>query len=118
MFGDISNPLDYVDATGMFSDPYIQPSTNTASIGSTSGGSDLSSWLGFATNAMKLAPNLISAVQGNSYGQAGAYGQQGGGQGGFNLTGQSILGGGSLGISSSTLMLIAVGVLVVFMMKK
>lgn len=66
---------------------------------------------------MKLVPNIISSAQGNPYGQAGAYGQQGG-QGGFSLTGQSILGGGSLGISSGTLMLLAVGVLVVFMMKK
>lgn len=112
-FGDPSNPLDFVDATQTYADPYvqpyIQPTTNTSSVGGFDWGTNISSWL-------KLAPNLISSIKGQPYGST-PYGQQGG-AGGFNLTGSSLLGGGSLGISSSTLLLLGLGVVVIFMMKK
>ncbi len=73
-------------------------------------------WETFIPNILKLAPNIISASRGGSYGSS-PYGQQGG-QAGFNLTGSSLLGGGSLGISSSTLILLGIGLIVVFAMKK
>ena len=124
-FGDGPNPLDFVDATQTYVDPYVQPYTgSTTKTASTSGNSGGTDWASFILSAMKLAPNLISAGRGQPYGQSygpagsGQSGQQGGGTAGFNLTGSSLLGGGSLGISSSTLMLVAVGFLVVFMMKK
>lgn len=73
-------------------------------------------WEMFIPNILKLAPNIISSARGGSYGSS-QYGQQGGQQG-LNLTGTSLLGGGSLGISSSTLMLLGLGLVVIFMMKK
>ena len=77
------------------------------------GGTD---WGSFILGAMKLVPNIIASGKGNPYGQAGASGQQGGSSG-FSLQGQSSLGGGSLGISSTTLLLIGAVALIFFMKK-
>jgi len=100
------------DSYGIGTGSTIGQTTNTAS----TGGFDGSDWASFILNAMKLAPNIISAGKGTAY-QSGQFGQSGGQQG-LNLTGSSILGGGSLGISSSTLMLLGLGLVVIFMMKK
>jgi hypothetical protein len=104
-----------IDFTGVFdASPTVQPS---APISSTASGGGFDST--FFTNILKLVPNIISAGQGHSYGST-QYGQQSApGGSGLSLTGGvPMLGGGSLGISSSTLLLFGIVALAFFVMKK
>ena len=107
-FGDYTSYFDDFSSGG--------PTSTTQPIASTSGpsfdwGRNITTWL-------QLAPNIISSVKGGSYG-ANQYGQQGGGAGGLNVSGGvPFLGGGSLGISSNTLLLLAVAAVAIFALRK
>ena len=117
--GDESPTDPFFDPTPYTTYPSTQPSTNTSFTSSVSrdsgGGFD---WGSNITSWLNLAPSLISSIKGNPY-ASGQYGQQGGGAGGLNLQGSvPFLGGGSFGLSSNTLLLLAVAVVAVFALRK
>lgn len=96
---------------------FTQPTTSTSTTGGFNSGISRSTydWGGFATNVLKLVPNILSAGQGHAY-ASGPYGQSSYPQAGV-VNGQGVavsgnfLGASGFGsISGTTLILIGLGV--------